>query len=228
VTVGTSINFDASGSSDSDGSIILYEWDFDTDGTYDASGVTITHAYSTPGTYTVTLRVTDNDGLTDTCTDTKTVNPVPTGPTIESAKFISPGFWTTSNEFYPGDDVCAILSGFSPDTSYEVQVVKDVAWSDGTSIPSYVAKATLVTDAFGEVADAYIVWSGATPGKYDMIVDVNGNSIYDVGVDAIDDFDVSTAGFFVIPELPIGTIMSLVAGFTAIGIASKSKRGRNS
>jgi len=51
---------------DPDGHIVLYEWDFDGDGTYDwsspSSGNT-THTYNTVGTYHAIFRVTDNDGL---------------------------------------------------------------------------------------------------------------------------------------------------------------------
>jgi PKD repeat protein len=53
---------DGSGSSDSDGTIVSYEWDLG-DGTT-ASGPVVTHTYATPGTYVATLTVTDDDGLT--------------------------------------------------------------------------------------------------------------------------------------------------------------------
>ncbi len=60
--------FDASGSIDSDGMIVSYDWDFG-DGTT-GSGITTTHIYDEPGTYTVTLTVTDDDGATATATQT--------------------------------------------------------------------------------------------------------------------------------------------------------------
>jgi len=62
------VDFDATQSYDTDGTIVQYDWDFDTDGTYDllAGGATPTHTYAESGTYTATVRVTDNDGLTDT------------------------------------------------------------------------------------------------------------------------------------------------------------------
>ncbi len=62
------INFDASGSTDSDGSIVKYEWDFNGDGAWDATGVTAsaTHTYPLRGWYSARVRVTDDQGATDT------------------------------------------------------------------------------------------------------------------------------------------------------------------
>ena len=57
------IIFNASRSYDPDGSIVSYSWDFG-DGS-SGSGVTISHAYSSSGTYTVTLTVRDNNGATN-------------------------------------------------------------------------------------------------------------------------------------------------------------------
>ncbi|GEM_PF-5583217 len=54
------INFDASSSTDPDGKIISYRWDFG-DG-FTASGVKATHSYYKARTYTVTLTVTDDKG----------------------------------------------------------------------------------------------------------------------------------------------------------------------
>jgi PKD repeat protein len=65
--VGFPITFDAAGSYSPNGSIVLYEWDYDNDGAYDYStnSPTITHTYSEIYDGTVTLRVTDNKGLAD-------------------------------------------------------------------------------------------------------------------------------------------------------------------
>ncbi len=77
--VGDTINFDGSGSADPDGSIVSYHWDFD-DGD-DDTGVTTSHVYSTAGTYTVILTVTDNGSLTDQDTAIVTISEVPATPT---------------------------------------------------------------------------------------------------------------------------------------------------
>jgi PKD repeat protein len=64
------VAFDASASTDSDGTIDQYDWDFDNDGTFEAidGGVTINHTYIVGGAITAAVRVTDNDGLQDTAT----------------------------------------------------------------------------------------------------------------------------------------------------------------
>lgn len=62
--------------SDPDGSIILYEWDFDGDGTYDWSSTTTgntTHIYTEVGEYQAVFRVTDNFNQTDTAIAVTTV-----------------------------------------------------------------------------------------------------------------------------------------------------------
>ncbi len=64
-------NFDASGSTDSDGYIAGFEWVFG-DGT-SGSGENTTKSYEASGTYNVQLTVTDNGGLTNTISKNVTV-----------------------------------------------------------------------------------------------------------------------------------------------------------
>jgi PKD domain len=59
---GSPTSFDASASSDPDGTVARYDWTFG-DGTATADGgPTPTHVYAVPGSYTVILRVTDDEG----------------------------------------------------------------------------------------------------------------------------------------------------------------------
>ena len=70
------VAFDAGSSTDLDGTIVSYEWNFGDD----ATGTTITgadakmdHTYAAAGTYTVTLTVVDNSGAKSTATHPVTV-----------------------------------------------------------------------------------------------------------------------------------------------------------
>ena len=68
------VQFNAVASSDPDGSIASYAWDFGDGNT--ATGITATHTYPTTGVYVALLTVTDNEGASDTTNQTITV----TGP----------------------------------------------------------------------------------------------------------------------------------------------------
>lgn len=63
-----SVHFDASESLDPDGEIVAYDWDLDGDGTFDAEGVSVDYTYEKYGTYAVKLRVTDNNGESNSAT----------------------------------------------------------------------------------------------------------------------------------------------------------------
>lgn len=70
-SVGVAVNFDGTGSSDPDGSIDSYAWDFG-DSSH-GTGPNPTHSYAAAGTYTVTLTVTDNIGAIDMKTTTAAI-----------------------------------------------------------------------------------------------------------------------------------------------------------
>jgi PKD repeat protein len=112
------VEFDASGSSDPDGTIVLYEWDYQGDGTYDYSSLSPTSLWDFPaGDYTVVLRVTDNHGLTDTYSDLVHINEPPT------AMFT----WEESDpdgDIYEGEDVY-----FDASSSFDIDgTITDWDW----------------------------------------------------------------------------------------------------
>ena len=101
-TVGSPVAVSAAASSDPDGTIASYAWNFG-DGTT-ASGVSASKSYVTAGTYTVTLTVTDNGGLTGSTTRTVTINPAGDSTTVwvedawpAGAVVTGPFTWTTAN-----------------------------------------------------------------------------------------------------------------------------------
>ena len=75
-----SVSLDASNSSDPDGNIASFSWNLG-DGN-SASGSSVQHTYATAGTYDIQLTVTDNDGATNSVTQSVTVeagNALPVG-----------------------------------------------------------------------------------------------------------------------------------------------------
>jgi PKD repeat protein len=72
---------DGAGSTDPDGAVASYAWDFG-DGTT-ATGVRADHTYAQGGEYTVTLTVRDDAGATSTATQTVTVSPPAPAPSLE-------------------------------------------------------------------------------------------------------------------------------------------------
>jgi PKD repeat protein len=72
VTAGSAVGFNAGGSTDSVGAIVSYTWNFGDDNT--ASGAAPSHVYTSPGTYTVSLTVTNDAGQSATKTGTIAVD----------------------------------------------------------------------------------------------------------------------------------------------------------
>jgi hypothetical protein len=121
---GSTITLDGSGSFDPDGTIVLYEWDFEDDGTYDFSSTTSAFADFTPpddGLYTIRLRVTDNDGATGEGTVQLTVLNV--APTI----------LVTGNSNVNEGSVYTVILGTITDPGDDTVTLWTVHWGDGVS-----------------------------------------------------------------------------------------------
>ncbi|GEK78845.1 PKD domain-containing protein [Agrococcus baldri] len=83
---GRAVSLDGRGSSDADGTIVAYAWQFG-DG-QSGTGPTPSHVFDADGTYSVRLTVTDDDGATGTVTRTVTVaGPSPGGEVIAADDF---------------------------------------------------------------------------------------------------------------------------------------------
>ena len=104
-TVNQTITFDASASTDLDGSLTLYEWDWNNDGTYEDSHATptATHSWTQPGNYSVTARVTDNN---NSLTNTKTI-------TVPVSSSGGGGNGDTDNKGTPGFELIIVIGAIA-------------------------------------------------------------------------------------------------------------------
>jgi len=103
--------------------------------------------------------------------------------------------------------------------------VSDVAtWNDGMAVPARVPDTADIvsSDVLGNIP-ATAIWSDPqTIGEYDIVVDVNGNGLYDVNVDVLDDNDTMVTAGFIIPEF--SAVMLLLMLITLSGIITYKKR----
>jgi parallel beta-helix repeat protein len=117
----SSIVFNASLSYDPDGTIILYEWDWDNDGVYDENTTSpiITHSWCDDHVGGIGLRVTDNTSLIATANTTVTVFNVK--PVVEAGPDL------TGEE---GEDMSLVITFTDPGLQ-DTHTAK-ITWCDGT------------------------------------------------------------------------------------------------
>lgn len=84
------------GNSTDDGLIVSYTWDFG-DGAR-ATGRTVSHTWSTAGTYTVVLKVTDSDGLSASRAQQVVVDEAPQRPTIALQSPVAGDTWIAGSK----------------------------------------------------------------------------------------------------------------------------------
>ena len=155
------VSFDSAGSSDADGSVVAYAWDFG-DGSPVETSATASHTYA-PGTWTATLTVTDDDGATAT-----------TPVTIESTVNVAP---TADAQATPSEGVAPLVVAFSSaGTSDPDGTVVSYDWDfgDGSSSteanPShtyaagdYTATLTVTDNEGGISSDTVAIHANAAP-----------------------------------------------------------------
>ena len=124
------LDFDSAGSTDPDGTIAGAAWDFG-DGLW-VEGATARHTFEDPGEYTVTLRVTDDQGATHTAIRAITVSRAPVALPV---RVLSAGEATTRRVSFDIADASAV------DTLY-VQCHR-CTYRDVSTNPDGGAKASL-------------------------------------------------------------------------------------
>ncbi|MEW5759818.1 MAG: PKD domain-containing protein [Candidatus Thermoplasmatota archaeon] len=77
--IGEMVTFDARNSTDPDGNIASYEWDFDGDGIFELkiTNTKVSHIFNKTGNYNITLKVVDNKGKEAKCSHNITVRDYP-------------------------------------------------------------------------------------------------------------------------------------------------------
>jgi len=137
----TEIIFDSSSSSDPDGDILQFRWDFDSDGTWDTEYSTNpTATYTWYDDYSGIAKVEVSDGL-DTDTDTATVTVNNVAPTVSIDDIVQP-----FSEFILPDDVLEFGGSF---TDLGTEDTHTIEWDfdDGTIITGTLTPTYAYTDA---------------------------------------------------------------------------------
>lgn len=168
------LTVDGSSSSDADGTIASYAWDFG-DSTTATGATPSAHTYASSGTYTVKLTVTDNDGAVNSTTTNVTVSSSTVTPTTRkgysftnpftanTTLTLDPGTVTSGTAIATGDWMIAALAFFKGGT---LSVTPPSGW---TTLKAFEGAGTLGWAVFGKIRAA-----GET--SYAFTADSNGTS----------------------------------------------------
>ena len=159
------VSFNASASSDPDGTIFSYAWNFG-DGSPTADGVVVTHTYTVAGTYTAQLIVTDDSAASDTFTVAINVNAGNVAPVAN--------FTATPTEGAP-----PLLVSFDASTSTDVdgQIVSyDWDFGDGTQATGVTATHTY-TVAGTYTAQLIVTDDSTASDTFTVAINVNAGNV---------------------------------------------------
>jgi len=199
---GQSISFDASNSSDPDGTIQTYEWDWDNDGTYEDSGETTSHTYSSPGTKTVVLRVTDDMSAQDTVSKTVDVQDA-TPPQISNGDI-------TDQE--NGNDI--VRDGDQVEITVDVTDASNLDYVNATAFGQEYILTSQTGDTYGTTTTVPDVSDGSKDLQLEAS-DINGNNNTLTVVNAITvDNTAPTINSFNTPNGVQGEVITITADIT--------------
>jgi hypothetical protein len=132
--------------------------------------------------------------------------------------------------FNSDETVFVTGTGYQPNQTYNIYVLNETAWVNSMTIPARIqgTATSLSSDSSGNIKPTALWSKPLTPGKYDILVDFNGNGKYDAGVDALYISQITAAsGYLFIPEYVFGTILGLAGCFAALGVFRMYKRKRD-
>jgi hypothetical protein len=143
---------------------------------------------------------------------TGTVHANPAGITIKSCDINN----TQTEVWNVGDAMCITGSGFAPNTNYDIYLVNNVDWTDGLAIPARISGSatSLPTDNQGAFT-VFVVWPNAQASYTDIIIDMNGNGVYDQNVDVLEE-NHTVGNMFAAPEYALGGVLAVIACFAAL------------
>ncbi|MCK5108286.1 MAG: hypothetical protein KAR25_01200, partial [Methanosarcinales archaeon] len=152
----------------------------------------------TPETsYTISTRTVDTAGnISQTWvndTDTTLTSLLPPSAASSTAT------GATKDAYRTNEDVYATGSGFTT-ANADIYLVQDQDWNDGDPIPADVTGSVeTVSVSDGDIAPVLVWHAPLTPGRYDIVIDVNRNGVYDAHADGLDR---GSPGFVVIISPP--------------------------
>ncbi len=169
VTTGQTVYFYGGGSYDPDGYVQTWSWSFG-DG-FTGFGVQTSHAYTNPGTYTVTLTVTDNGGLSATAS------------TVISVRSDIPP--VASFSFTPANPIVGQQVFFSANASDPDGFIQQWNWSFGDGL-SIIFASSFVSHTYNAPGNytvtLTVVDNGGQSANASMTVSVRPRPMHDVAV----------------------------------------------
>lgn len=177
------VTFDASTSSDPEGGALTYRWEWG-DGTAPGSGVGAGHQYTTAGSFTARLVVTDPTGLTAAATIA--IQTTPLSCQITSASFTNPASNTKPNDIVVGSSNRPVDSTFvfhattnSACTSVTASLPKEsgalmgnLTYSESGGVRTWISSAT-TSDKFNRANDQTGFFNGSDGASFPISFDVH-------------------------------------------------------